>query len=309
MSGLAKQRYLAILSSGVFATFSPDKLAALHQEVGGYLNVHSGQLDLSDQFDLYELQFYLALLTNHDVEAKSYLDRINDQFAGKQSQKIMILRLMYYEASGDMKAAVNALGDSADELRASRRLATFSRTKLDGSPNIPEYIKNLNYYLDLQPSDSLAWAELGDQYIKVGHYDKAAFCFNEVLLQEPNAYNIFYKVGLAVYYQFLQEYQEKNEKKDKLLAAMALLERSRNAFLRSVEISGSYVKSWVGVYVVSGHSLLQKLESNKTLAQLKKVAQFTSETNQLHQLSKKRIIELEELQNEDELMKYLEGAF
>lgn len=309
MSGLAKQRYLAILSSGVFATFSPEKLATLHQEVGDYLNAHSGRLDLTDQFDLYELQFYLALLTNHDVEAKSYLDRINDQFAGKLSQKIMILRLMYHEARGDMKAAVNALGDNADELRASRRLATFSRTKLDGSPNVEEYIKNLNYYLNLQPSDSLAWAELGDQYHKVGHYDKAVFCFNEVLLQEPNAYNIFYKVGLNLYYQFLQEYQEKNDKKDKLLASMAVLENSRNAFLRSVEISGTYVKSWVGIYVVSSHSLITKLENNKTLSQQKKIAQFISETTQLHQLSKKRIIVIEQLKNEDELTKYLEGTF
>lgn len=309
MSGLAKQRYLAILSSGVFATFSPEKLATLHQEVGDYLNAHSGRLDLTDQFDLYELQFYLALLTNHDVEAKSYLDRINDQFSGKLSQKIMILRLMYHEARGDMKAAVNALGDNADELRASRRLATFSRTKLDGSPNVEEYIKNLNYYLNLQPSDSLAWAELGDQYHKVGHNDKAVFCFNEVLLQEPNAYNIFYKVGLNLYYQFLQEYQEKNDKKDKLLASMAVLENSRNAFLRSVEISGTYVKSWVGIYVVSGHSLITKLENNKMLSQQKKIAQFTSETIQLHQLSKKRIIEIEQLKNEDELTKFLEGTF
>lgn len=309
MSRLSKQRYLAILSSGVFASFSPEKLNKLHQEVGDYLNGYSGQLDLTERFNLYELQFYLALLTNHDVEAKSYLDRINDQFAGKPSQKIMVLRLMYYEACGDMKAAVNALGDSADELRASRRLATFSRTKQDGSPNVAEYIKNLNYYLNLQPSDSLAWAELGDQCNKVGHYDKAAFCFSEVLLQEPNAYNIFYKVGLNLYYQFLQDYQDKNDKKDKVLASLALLENARDNFLRSVEISDTYVKSWVGVYVVSGHSILDKLDSNKALAGQKKVTQFVSETRQLHQLSKKRIIELEKLQSEDELSKFLEGDF
>lgn len=309
MSALAKQRYSAILSSGVFANFAPPKLAALHREVGDYINSQGNGLELADQFDLYELQFYLALLTNHDVEAKSYLDRINDQFAGKQSQKVMILRLMYYEACGDMSTAVDALGDSPDELRASRRLATFSKNKQDGSENLPEYIKNLNYYLNLQPSDSTAWAELGDQYHAVGHYDKAAFCFKEVLLQQPHAYNIFYKVGLNLYYQFLQGYSDKLDKKDKILAGLDLLEHARDVFLRSVEISETYVKGWIGVYVVSQSPFLEKLSSNKTLSGLKRVSQFLEETAKLHVLSKKRILILEKLQSEEELLAYLSGKF
>lgn len=309
MSSLTKQRYSAILTSGVFANFPPEKLTVLHREVGAYLTNHGDRLGLADKFVLYELQFYLSLLTNHDIEAKSYLDRINDQFAGKSSQKVMILRLMYYEACGDMKAAVNALGDSPDELRASRRLATFSRTKQDGSLNLPEYIKNLNYYLNLQPSDTLTWAELAEVYHQIGHYDKAVFCFKEVLLHEPYAYNIFYRVGLNLYYQFLQEYSDRIDKKDKLLAAMDLLEHARDVFLRSVEISETYVKSWVGVYVVSGNSLLEKLSSNKALTGLKKVAQFVEETTKLRELSKKRVMDLEKLKSEQEFSDFLSGSF
>lgn len=309
MSALAQQRYTAILASGSFANFPPEQLSQLHNEVGAFLYSHGDQLELAHQFDLYELQFYLSLLTNHDVEAKSYLDRINDQFAGKTSQKIMILRLMYYEATGDLKLAVNSLGDSADELRASRRLATFSKHKSDGTLNVPEYIKNLNFYLNLQPSDPVAWAELGDQYHAIGHYDKAVFCFKEVLLQLPHAYNIFYKVGLNLYYQFLQESTDKNEKKEKLLASLELLQNARDAFLRSVEISETYTKSWVAVYVVSQSPFLDKLENQKSLASVKKIPQFILETKKLRELSKKKVIEIEKLQSDAEFDQFLAGTF
>lgn len=309
MSRLSQQRYLSILETGAFANFPSEQLAQLHKEVGNFLIGNSGQLELADQFDLYELQFYLSLLTNHDVEAKSYLDRVNDQFSGKRSQKIMILRLMYYEATGDMKLAVKALGENADELRASRRLATFSKHKMDGSLNVPEYIKNLNFYLNLQPADAVAWAELGDQYHAIGHYDKAVFCFKEVLLQQPHAYNIFYKAGINYYYQFLQEQTDKNERKDRLLASFDLLQNARDCFLRSVEISENYVKGWVGVYVVSKLPFIEKLEGNKTLSGNKKVALFILETKKLQKLSQNRVIAIEQLESVQEFEAYLEGRF
>lgn len=299
MSDLPKQRYLDILSSGVFAKLSPPRLRQLHQEVGAYLKANAERIDGLSLFDLYELQFYLSLLTNHDIEAKSYLDRFNDQFSGQRSQKIMILRLMYLEATGKTKEAVDALGQNHDELRASRRLATFSRTKASGEIDIPDYIKTLNYYLNLQPSDVVTWAELGDQYHLVGHYDKAVFCFKEVLLHTPNSYNIFYKVGLNLYYQHLQELSRKADKKDTLLETMALLEHARDSFLRSVEISESYTKGWVGVYVVGKSELLSKLEKNKTLAGMDKVTRFISDTQKVLELAKLRIMDLERLTDAD----------
>lgn len=297
MSPDLKQKYSAILSSGVFAHFSPPELQKLHRDVTDYLNSRGDKVDSIELFDLYELQFYLLLLTNHDIEAKTCLDRINDQFASKRSQKIMVLRLMYFEATGDLKAAINALGNDPDEVKASRRLATFARN----SKTNAEYIKSLNYYLNLQPSDLVSWAELADEYAKVSHYDKAIFCLKEVLLQEPHAYNIFYKVGLYLYYQYLQEFKE-SDKKEKLLGALEPLEHARNAFLRSVEISESYVKSWVGIYTVSGATLLDKLQVKN---QTKKVQQFLDETLKLRELSKQRIMDIEKLETEEEFQEYL----
>lgn len=293
------QRYRTILSSGAFTKLSPPELHTLYNEVEALLDSSLDKLDSIELFDLYELQFFLLLLTTQDIKAKAYLDRINDQFSSQRSQKILIMKLMYYEAIGDVNKAMDALGKDPDELRASRRLATFSRK----GNNAQEYITSLNYYLDLQPSDLVAWAELADNYAKVGHYDKAVFCCKEVLLQEPNAYNIFYKVGLYLYYQYLQEYKE-SDKKDKLLAAFEKLESSRDAFLRSVEISESYTKSWVGVYTVSGAPILTKLQK----IQSKKVEQFADETQKLRALSKQRIMDLEQIATDKEFLAFLQTS-
>ncbi|KAM9910066.1 hypothetical protein OXX69_004839 [Metschnikowia pulcherrima] len=305
MSDLEKQRYLDILSTGVFADFGPAQLDSLHAEVGQFIKTHSESLTATTLFSIYELQFYLSLLTNHDVEAKSYLDRFNDQFAGKKSQKIMVLRSMYYEATGDMKAAINALGQDPNELRASRRLATFSRTKSDGSYNAPEYIKSLNYYLDLQPADVVAWAELGDVYSSVGHYDKAVFCFKEILLHQPTAHNVFYKAGLNLYLQHLQLLASNSDKKDALLEIVGVLEHARDCFLRSVELNEYYTQSWLGVYVSATSPVLDKLAKNRGLMALKRVNQFFTESTKLAKVSQQQIMKLESLADYSAFKKFL----
>lgn len=280
---MLKQKYLATLSLGIYATHSPEKLSKLHQDLLAFRSSGLEKLTSSELFDIYELSFHVALLTNHDVEAKSMLDRLNDEFGGKKSQKMMILRLMYLEATGDEKGAVDVLGTNPDELQASRRLATFSRSKTDGSENTEQYIKALNYFLNLQPADVKTWCELADQYAKIGHFDKAVFCLKEVLLLEPLAYNIFYKAGLYLYYEWLQGKEETNQQKQ--LAQFALLQHARDLFLRSVEISKNYTKGWLGVAKVTEPQLLSKLEASKALAKNPKVKTYISEGQKLHQLA------------------------
>lgn len=305
MDSAIKQRYLNILSSGVFVKASPEWLEKHYQEVRSYMLTHKGKLDASELFDMYELQFYLLLLTSRDLEAKLYLDRFNDQFAGKKSQKLAILRLMYYEAIGDEERALQVLRDDPDELRASRRLMTISRRKPDGLDNCTEYIKSLNFYLSLQSSDVMVWAELGDVYHSIGEYEKAVYCFKEVLLQEPHAYNMFYKAGLSLYYQHLRGSSAKGSKKDILQQELQVLEHSRDCFLRAVEISESYTKGWVGVYTVCTSDLLGKLRGDKSLSGVAVFDRFVLESEKLVTLSKSRILALEHLQTDEEFDAFL----
>ncbi|PVH18404.1 uncharacterized protein CXQ87_001331 [Candidozyma duobushaemuli] len=306
MSDRLFQKYSEILLTGSYAKFSPEKLHNLHKELGSMLPKAQESLEPSELFDLYELYFHVSLLTNHDVNAKSMLDRFNDEFSGQRSQKYSILKSMYYEATGEDKKAVDALGSSRDELRASRRLATFSRNKADGSENIPEYIKSLVFYLNIQPSDTTTWAELADQYAKIGDYEEAVFCLKEVLLHEPLAYNIFYKAGLYQYYHFLQQDKVKSEKDKDLASLYPIYQGARDSFLRAVEISASYTKAWVGLATMGESDLLDRLEKNKKTSADTKIQTFVKETIQVRELAKARVRELEKLPSDAEISKHLQ---
>lgn len=273
---MLKAKYLTIANKGLYAKYTPQQLHDTHKAVESFLVIHGDTIDPIELFTLYELQFYLCLLTKHDIEAKSYLDRILDNFSSRKSQRVKILQSVYLEAIGADEEAQHILEQNPNELRLSRRLSTFSRK------NGPEnYVLSLNFYLDLQPSDLLAWAELADVYAGLGHYDKAVFALKEVLLQEPYAYNLFYKVGVFYYQGFVQAYNEKIEKKDKLVEWAELLKDSRNLFLRSVEIAGEYQKGWQGVRSVLDHEFNEKLASNKNLQGHKVVEAYLEENKKL----------------------------
>lgn len=278
--------YLSILSLGVFATYSPDQLDRLHSSLTPLLEQN---LPLPVLFDLRCLHFYVLLLSNRDNEARAGLDRIHDQFGAAKSQRISILRLMLAEATGDRKGAITALGTKKDELRTSRRLATLARRRADGSDTLPDYLRALNHYLDLQPADTLAWAELGHQYHGAGHYDKAVFCFQEVLMAQPLAYNVLCDVGTSHYYHVLQQQQTKQaRKKEELLAHMERLRSARDAFLRAAELSATYTRAWVGVLVVTAYALelLGLVKGNKA------VDGFVGECRDLREVSAARVREL-----------------
>lgn len=305
MVASTKQRYQRLLSTGVFVKYSPERLDQLHGEVRLFLETYSSALDASDLFDIYELQFFLLLFTHRDVEAKLYLDRFNDQFGNKKSQKLAIMRSMYYEAIGENDMASKMLQDDPDELRSSRRLMTLSRRKEDGLDDTAGYIKSLNFYLSLQACDSLAWAELGDVYHSVGEYEKAVYCFKEVLLQEPSAYNIFYKAGMSLYYQHLAITAEKLSRKDILLRALPVLEHSRDCFLRSVEISESYVKGWVGAYILTSCEYLDQLLKDKASSGVATIEKFLIEAEKIRNLSKSQVKKLEHLDTDEEFEAFL----
>lgn len=305
MSDRLFQKYSEILFTGSYTKFSPEKLHQLHKDVGQILPTAQEKLDSAELFDLYELYFHVSLLTNHDVNAKLMLDRFNDEFSGQRSQKYLILKSMYYEATGKDREAVDALGASTDELRASRRLATFARYKADGSENVAEYIKSLTFYLNIQPSDVTTWAELAEQYAKIGNYEEATFCIKEVLLLEPLAYNMFYKAGLYQYYHFLQQDQAKSEKEKDLLALYPILQAARDSFLRAVELSATFTKAWVGIATVGDSDLINRLENSKKVSADSKVLAFVKETIQVRELAKLRVRELEKLPSDADLKKHL----
>lgn len=292
---LLKKKLLLLASSGSFTNYSPQQLHDAYEELQDFLIIyHDKTLDSIQLFDLYELQFYLSLLTLHDIEAKNALDRITDQFRiiktdkELRSQRITILKSIYEELQGDTKQASKSLSQDPDELRLSRRLTTLSRH--DGGDS-SKYITNLIYFLNLQPSDLQTWNELAEQYKILGNYDKAIYCLKEITLQDPQAYPIFYKIGLLYYYLFLQlEANLKSEKKDKLFELMKILINARDNYLYSIEINDNYKKNWVGLKVLVELSFNDKLK--KISESSKEIKEYLNYNDKLKAIIDKKIKEL-----------------
>ncbi|RCK64877.1 TPR repeat protein oca3 [Candida viswanathii] len=292
---LLKKKLLYLASSGSFTNFTPQQLHDAYEELQDFLIVHHDKLlDSIELFNLYELQFYLSVLTLHDIEAKNALDRITDQFSiiktdkELRSQRIAILQSIYAELQGDLKHASKLLSEDPDELKLSRRLTTLSRHDAGDSS---KYINNLIYYLNLQPSDVQTWNELGEQYKILGHYDKAIYCLKEIVLQDPQAYPIFYKMGLLYYYLFLQlETNLKTEKKDKLFELMKVLINARDNYLYSLEINDTYKKNWVGLKALAELGFNDKLK--KISESSKEIKEYLSSNDKLKVIIDKKIKEL-----------------
>lgn len=53
-----------------------------------------------------------------------------------------------------------------------------------------EAVNALNSLLDMSPTDAEAWAELADLYLAQGLYSQAIFAQEEVLILQPNAWNV-----------------------------------------------------------------------------------------------------------------------
>jgi ER membrane protein complex subunit 2 len=60
-----------------------------------------------------------------------------------------------------------------------------------------EAVNALSSLLDMSPTDAEAWAELADLYLVQGLYAQAIFAQEEVLVLQPNAWNVRIRLPLA----------------------------------------------------------------------------------------------------------------
>ncbi|KAG7195407.1 uncharacterized protein KQ657_003165 [Scheffersomyces spartinae] len=297
---LVKEKLLAVAHSGAYSLFTPSETRALAGQLDVFLRDHSSdKLTPLEYYDLLELQFYLTLISNEDKKAKSILDQLQDQFSSKDSQRLKLMKSIYLEAIGQSTEAIEALKGNKDEMRLARRMATFAR-KADNNEG---YIKNLVSYLDLQPLDTMAWDELSFEYSKVGAYNKSVFCLEEIVLQDPLAYQCFYKIGLNNYYWGKQLMEglwgsssQGQPKKEKIVTLITVLSSARDNWLRCIEIFPKHTKSWVGIYLILNESFILKL--NKWV-HIREVEQFISHSRQLTIKAESTIKKLEGISDDN----------
>lgn len=231
-----ENKLLDIHRLGIYATFTPEQISSTYALLVNYLNFNITSIPSIKYYDLLELQFYLSLLSNRDVEAKTCLDRIIDKFGDRDSQRAAVLKATYLEATLDTKTSIDYLSKRTKNelLCLKKRVALSKRTTSQA-----DYIKALNGFLNISPLDPEVWYELAETYYEVGHYEKAVYALQEILLILPFAYNIFARIGEIEHVIFKRD------------GDVESLVSSLKHFLRSVELSANYIRGWSGVYITS----------------------------------------------------------
>lgn len=70
---------------------------------------------------------------------------------------------------------------------------------LRSTDNIKDYVNELNNYIDIYPLDKEAWLELADVYMEYLNYEKALYCYEEVLILDPESLNNMMRIGELYY--------------------------------------------------------------------------------------------------------------
>jgi len=148
---------------------------------------------LGDQYwDVIEQVFLSALDCGFIDYAIELYKMISNSFKG--SVRCERLKALQFEAIGKFELATEIY----EVMREKNPTDSFPYKRLIAitkGNNIVKAIGLLNEYLDIFMADIEAWAELGELYLYLREYENASFCYEEIILAEPD--NFHYHVKYA----------------------------------------------------------------------------------------------------------------
>lgn len=225
-----------------FGNLKPAAIKDLYESSRAAL-VTGKALSDDDRYALLQQHFYLALITGDDNESKVTLEKIIDRF-GEEPSRVAILRSQYLEVTEDPAASQKYLSSRpANDFTAFKRKTVL----LKQTGDYAKFAEELNRYLEICPTDSETWAELGEAYFQLKMYGAAIHAYQEVVILVPLAYNMFARLGELIHI----EATVASGLGDQLTG----LKESIQHFLRSVELCPAYIRGWAGTYVVTGKLL------------------------------------------------------
>ncbi|KAK3863968.1 hypothetical protein Pcinc_030304 [Petrolisthes cinctipes] len=207
---------------------------------------------LGDERWMVEEQVVVAGLDCYRLDvAEPSLVALNDQFPG--SLRVRKLKAMRLEALERFDEAMDIYDsiirqDETNSTARKRKVAV-----LRGQGRITEAIKELTEYLKIFMSDSEAWQELCDLYLKEGDYSKAAFCMEELILTNPHNHLFHTRYAEIKYTQ----------------GGLDNMEIARSYFSQAAKLNPNNVRALYGLFM----SCTQVLSSSKLSAQKKKETQ------------------------------------
>jgi len=160
--------------------------AQLSYKLGKYAcDNFSGKLG-NEVWDVYEQMFFACIDLGINDVALSYLRQIKEQFP--ESKRVYRLIGILHEADGELAEAEELykemLQENPGDAAMSKRL--ISMYKCNGKT--VEAVKMLVSYLETYKCDHESWLELAEIYLSEYEYEKAAFCYEELILISPSNY-------------------------------------------------------------------------------------------------------------------------
>ncbi|KAI1468464.1 TPR-like protein [Daldinia caldariorum] len=202
----------------------------------------------------YENLLLSCLRTGDDESAHQCLGRLANRF-GNDNERIMALKGLLKEADASDAVTLNAI------------LKEYEQILQDNPTNIPilkrrvallrsidrtsESVSALISLLDISPTDAEAWAELADVYFSQGLYSQAIYALEEVLILQPNSWNMHARLGEVLFVAA--------KSSDNVGQWAEALKR----FSRSIELCDDYLRGYYGL----------KLTTKQLLGDSSKVSQ------------------------------------
>ncbi|KAI0201307.1 tetratricopeptide [Astrocystis sublimbata] len=186
----------------------------------------------------YENLLLSCLRTRNDESAQQCLARLVDRF-GDDNERIMALKGLFKEATAPDDATLDQILQEYDHILqenptnipvVKRRVAL-----LRSMGRTTESVNALNSLLDMSPTDAEAWGELADLYLAQGLYPQAIFAQEEVLVLQPNAWNIHARLG-----EILLMAAKASDSPQRLAEAL-------KRFCRSIELCDNYLRGYYGL--------------------------------------------------------------
>ncbi|KAI3323098.1 tetratricopeptide [Xylariaceae sp. AK1471] len=194
--------------------------------------------ETQELWTVYENLLLSCLRTGDDESAHQCLGRLVNRF-GDDNERIMALKGLLKEATATDNATLDVILQEYEEILQANPpnlpIAKRRAALLRSMGRNPEAVNALTSLLDMSPTDAEAWAELADLYLAQGLYSQAIFAQEEVLVLQPNAWNMHARLG-----EILLMAAKTSEASRRLTEAL-------KRFCRSIELCDSYLRGYYGL--------------------------------------------------------------
>jgi tetratricopeptide (TPR) repeat protein len=202
--------------------------------------------ETAELWTTYENLLLSCLRTGDDEAAHQCLGRLVKRF-GDDNERILALKGLLKEADANDNATLQVilneyeqiLADNPTNMPVAKRRVALLRSMGKTSDAVSALIS----LLDVSPTDAESWSELADLYFHQGLYAQAIYALEEVLVLQPNAWNIHARLGELS----LMAAKSGSSNEASKQAAEAL-----KRFCRSIELCDDYLRGYYGLKLVRG---------------------------------------------------------